>query len=176
MLYRPKFCAECGEKIERAEWHLWTSGRFCELCASSRKGTELFARLAVGGGLFCIAGFVVLNLVAANGKTAAPLVPLRLAAANQPMNEVPVPAQGQRQPAETRPAAAPAASSPGNVQAGPAVINAQPAMPGVVDAVYICGAATKKGTPCSRRVHERVRCWQHTGMPAMLPDDKLRVR
>jgi hypothetical protein len=41
--------------------------------------------------------------------------------------------------------------------------------------VYICGARTKKGTPCSRRVHGPVRCWQHKGLPAMLPVDKLRV-
>src|SRR6185295_19646696 len=44
-----------------------------------------------------------------------------------------------------------------------------------VEDVYICGARTKKGTPCSRRVHGPVRCWQHKGLPAMLPVDKLRV-
>ncbi|HJY29669.1 MAG TPA: hypothetical protein VJ306_16695 [Pyrinomonadaceae bacterium] len=44
-----------------------------------------------------------------------------------------------------------------------------------VDDVYICGARTKKGTPCSRRVHGPVRCWQHKGLPAMLPLEKLRV-
>jgi len=43
------------------------------------------------------------------------------------------------------------------------------------DDVYICGARTKKGTPCSRRVHGPVRCWQHKGLPAMVPVDKLRV-
>jgi len=43
------------------------------------------------------------------------------------------------------------------------------------DVVYICGARTKKGTPCSRRVHGLVRCWQHRGLPAMLPADKLMV-
>ena len=36
------------------------------------------------------------------------------------------------------------------------------------EAVYFCGAATKKGTPCSRRVKRPgERCWQHAGMPAM---------
>src|ERR1043166_8751637 len=43
------------------------------------------------------------------------------------------------------------------------------AAPASVDDVYICGARTKKGTPCSRRVHGPVRCWQHKGLPAMLP-------
>jgi hypothetical protein len=42
--------------------------------------------------------------------------------------------------------------------------------------VYICGARTKKGMPCSRRVHGPVRCWQHKGMPAMLPQEKLLVK
>ena len=46
----------------------------------------------------------------------------------------------------------------------------------VEEVVYICGARTKKGTPCARRVHSAVRCWQHKGSPAMLPPEKLIVR
>jgi hypothetical protein len=42
--------------------------------------------------------------------------------------------------------------------------------------VSICGARTKKGTPCSRRVRGTGRCWQHRGRPAMLPAAKLIVR
>jgi hypothetical protein len=42
-----------------------------------------------------------------------------------------------------------------------------------IEQAYICGARTKKGTPCSRRVHGPVRCWQHKGAAAMLPPDKL---
>jgi hypothetical protein len=42
---------------------------------------------------------------------------------------------------------------------------------------YICGARTKKGTPCHRRVHVAgERCFQHKGMPAILPLDKLEVK
>jgi hypothetical protein len=44
------------------------------------------------------------------------------------------------------------------------------------DVVYICGARTKKGTPCSRRVHGPMRCWQHKGMRPMLPQEKLAVK
>lgn len=51
-----------------------------------------------------------------------------------------------------------------------------PAVPVTVEEVYICGARTKKGTPCARRVHGPVRCWQHKGLPAILPVEKLRVR
>jgi hypothetical protein len=58
---------------------------------------------------------------------------------------------------------------------GPTQSSATAPAPVTVEDVYICGARTKKGTPCSRRVHGPVRCWQHKGLPAMLPVDKLRV-
>jgi hypothetical protein len=45
------------------------------------------------------------------------------------------------------------------------------------DAAFICGARTKKGTPCRRRVHAAGdRCFQHKGMTAMVPLDKLEVK
>jgi hypothetical protein len=45
-----------------------------------------------------------------------------------------------------------------------------------LEQLYTCGARTKKGTPCSRRVHGPVRCWQHKGAKAMLPQEKLIVK
>lgn len=45
-----------------------------------------------------------------------------------------------------------------------------------VEQTYQCGARTKKGTPCSRRVHGPVRCWQHKGQKAMLPLEKLLIK
>jgi hypothetical protein len=41
--------------------------------------------------------------------------------------------------------------------------------------ISFCGAQTKKGTPCTRKVKGEGRCWQHTGLPAMLPKEKLIV-
>ena len=47
----------------------------------------------------------------------------------------------------------------------------------VDDVVYLCGARTQKGTPCRRRVHfAGERCYQHKGMPAMVPLEKLTVK
>jgi hypothetical protein len=46
----------------------------------------------------------------------------------------------------------------------------------VEEEIYICGARTKKGTPCSRRVSGAVRCWQHKGEDAMLPREKLMLK
>ena len=48
--------------------------------------------------------------------------------------------------------------------------------PITVEQTYTCGAKTKKGTPCSRRVHGPVRCWQHKGAAAMLPQEKLLIK
>ncbi|HEY9403525.1 MAG TPA: hypothetical protein VIQ24_12750, partial [Pyrinomonadaceae bacterium] len=44
------------------------------------------------------------------------------------------------------------------------------------EVVSVCGARTKRGTPCSRRVRGTGRCWQHRGRGAMLPASKLVVR
>jgi len=44
------------------------------------------------------------------------------------------------------------------------------------ETVSICGARTKKGTPCSRRVRGTGRCFQHRGKSAMLPASKLVVK
>lgn len=46
----------------------------------------------------------------------------------------------------------------------------------VNEEIYSCGARTRKGAPCSRRVPGLVRCWQHKGMPAMLAPEKLRIK
>ncbi|PYS51537.1 MAG: hypothetical protein DMF68_03955 [Acidobacteria bacterium] len=42
--------------------------------------------------------------------------------------------------------------------------------------ITICGARTQKGTPCQRRVRGTGRCWQHRGMPAMIPLEKRIVK
>jgi hypothetical protein len=48
--------------------------------------------------------------------------------------------------------------------------------PLTVEQTYQCGARTKKGAPCSRRVHGPVRCWQHKGAKPMLPQEKLIIK
>jgi hypothetical protein len=42
-MYRPNFCAECGEPITRLRWRVWTSRRFCPACDKRfRKGRLLW--------------------------------------------------------------------------------------------------------------------------------------
>jgi hypothetical protein len=67
--------------------------------------------------------------------------------------------------------------SPLVIQRPASIENSTSTQPAVtVEEIYICGARTKKGTPCSRRVRGPVRCWQHKGAKAMLPVEKLIVK
>ena len=177
MLYRPKFCANCGEKIDRVDWGILTSRRFCQVCESEYKGQDLIPRFVVGAGIligiFGIGGF--LN----SGRYAS----------NSPVRE-------PRRFLETnRPEASVRAASPGNADAAnsAAVLrqpetktepqtpqmqsNIRPAQskPEAIEQYYYCGAETKKGTPCSRRVKGNTRCYQHVGMPAMVGSEKLKI-
>jgi hypothetical protein len=43
----------------------------------------------------------------------------------------------------------------------------RPSVNAASQGVYYCGALTRKGTPCSRRVRKGERCWQHAGLPPM---------
>jgi hypothetical protein len=132
--YRPNFCAECGDKIVRLRWRVWTSQRFCDKCSPRFVMAHVLRRISAAAAL------VFIGVLIGRGcrQERPPLVIERTAAA---------PAQNS----STAPAA---------------VVNEE---------VYICGARTKKGTPCSRRVHGATRCWQHKGLPAMLPQDKLKL-
>jgi hypothetical protein len=136
-LYHPNFCAECGDKIFRLRWRVWTNRRFCQNCSPKFHRTHLQHFLVLVAVL--VVGLVVGRAIR---RPAPPLVIQRNVAATQPVDN-----QSQTQTLST-----------------------------LVDDAYICGARTKKGTPCSRRVHGPVRCWQHKGLPAMLPLEKLKIK
>jgi len=90
-------------------------------------------------------------------------------------NETPLVSATPRETSTPAPAL-PAGSQPrpANVSAGPAK-QLTPAKNNAEGAYYFCGAATRKGTPCMRRVRGNVRCYQHTGQPAILQPDRLRI-
>lgn len=171
MFYKPKFCCDCGEKIERKVWKPWTSRRFCNVCESDFKIRDWLPRVVVLIGLLgAIFGFgsylqrtekpldLTKNVQAANvenrPRADAANIPRGLvgnrsnetASANQnkaapDQKTLPVQLEGQQNPAD--------------------------------ETVYFCGAKTKKGKPCTRLVKGGGRCWQHTGRPAMMPQEKL---
>jgi len=152
-MYKPNFCAECGTKLLRLRWHIWTSRRFCERCARHLRKARLTQVLLASLALLSV-GYVV-------GRARRPAPPPLIIErrSDSPLNDGGVPTPRQ-------------ATS----ESGVSLTEAKNASPAAVEVVYLCGARTKKGTPCSRRVHGPVRCWQHKGMPAMLPQEKLLVK
>jgi hypothetical protein len=147
-VYKPNFCCECGNKLIRLRWHFWTSRRFCNVCARRFRRERVVPLL-----LFSLALIASGYLLGRTRQAAAPPLIIERRS-DSPLNNF-----------ESEPSTA---SAPGTTSMSAAnTIEAD---------VYICGARTKKGTPCSRRVHGPVRCWQHKGMPAMLPREKLLVK
>ncbi len=177
MFFRPSFCANCGEKIERAEWSVWTSRRFCQVCESEFKGQDLIPRVIVGFGIVIgVLGFgSYLKSPGNTDSNLAALQPRRFAERQKVVRPSPT-----HDPART--ILSESKESPTGLKANavtPSVEGLESRDPVVrkviAEPVFICGAETKKGTPCSRRVKGKVRCFQHSGMPAMLAADKLRI-
>ena len=136
--YRPNFCCECGQKIVRLRWFLWTSRKFCDKCYR---------------------GFVKSHWL----RPSVTLLVLFLVGVSigRGCRRAPQPLIIER-------------TTTSGAQTSSATSAPQPSP--VLEQTYTCGARTKKGTPCSRRVHGPVRCWQHKGAKAMLPQEKLLVK
>lgn len=148
------FCVECGEPLSRQNWRVRLGGKLCAHC-SQRLGSLAAVRPVVGLMIVAMAAFTIGRLMQ---PSPPPLIIQR--AANSPLSDTPVNFSSQA-PKDTRVANA----------------NSIPTSTPTDDAVYICGARTRKGTPCHRRVHAAgERCFQHKGMTAMLPLEKLKVQ
>jgi len=176
MFFRPTFCAHCGERIERAQWLLWTSRRFCQVCETTFKGQDLilraFALIVLCFSLFGLSRFFSSRPVDSGIQTAKQV---------RKMVEQPIVAAKdvrERQPAETVNneviAQQPAATL--SSQTEPRPLTAVKPKVEVAEPIYYCGAETKKGTPCSRRVKRNMRCFQHTGMPVLALNEKSNVK
>jgi hypothetical protein len=167
MLFRPSFCANCGEKIERTDWTLLTSRRFCPVCAIEFKGHEMLPKAVVAGSL--IIGLFGAGAYLKSGAADE----MRASVKPRPLAERPVGAAPQTGDAPPRVAAAPTPAR--ETLPAPAAQTQPQARPVVIagDQQFYCGAETKKGTPCSRRVKGNVRCYQHVGMPAMAGAERL---
>ena len=158
-MYRPNFCSDCGAKILRLHWHAWTSRRFCDGCSRRLLKQRLTIPL--------VAAIVMLSIGMITGRSGRPAPPPLIIerSANSPLYKP----QGNGAPNES-----PEIPANGESTNSHPPQNQEPTTE--EELVYICGARTKKGTPCARRVHSAVRCWQHKGSPAMMPREKLIVR
>lgn len=168
MLYRPNYCANCGEKVERVDWGFFTSRRFCDICETEFKGHDILVRAGIG--LALLVGIVGVGAYLRSGSKAE--------LAKQPAKLIervaPAEAEPRRRATELPtppPRPDPPSNSAGALVAGP---RPQPKVE-VAEAQYFCGAETKKGTPCSRRVKGNIRCYQHVGMPAMTTSERSKI-
>ena len=172
MLFRPNFCANCGEKIERADWGIFTSRRFCPVCESEYKGQDLIPRAIVAVGV--LIGVFGFGSYLKSGTAASNSLAVRQSA--KIMEQKPAETPVVLQPVKTDTVSPLAAM---NLPQTPPALPAskqEPKLPTTAEEpLYLCGAETRKGTPCTRRVKGNTRCYQHKGMPAMLPAKKLRA-
>ena len=148
---RSNFCTNCGARLTGNGWRARLRGAVCDDCAM-RVGASPATKLVITILMIAVAAF-------AFGRYLRPKPPPLIIqrAANSPLSDLPVNLDALAKRADTNPDRAVAAT--------------------VDDVVYLCGARTKKGTPCRRRVHSAgERCFQHKGMPAMVPLEKLTIK
>ncbi|HLL71208.1 MAG TPA: hypothetical protein VK363_07230 [Pyrinomonadaceae bacterium] len=176
-MYRPNFCAECGERITRLRWRAWTSRRFCDGCDRKK-----FRRGRIVWPLAACAALLGLGYVGGRAvRPAAPPLLIERGASNFVPRASPIAAASGTASDVTNNATNNATNDATNARDRNASAYGadgteaeRPTDPAEV--VSICGARTKRGTPCSRRVRGTGRCWQHRGKAAMLPAAKLIVR
>lgn len=167
MLYKPRFCCHCGQKITRIEWNLLTSRRFCEVCAVENQGSVYLQRGVVGIGLlgivFGIGSLFGSSSIEQASQPSAPSVMLK--AAVPAGKDLPQTVSSNEPTVIEQVNAAP--PKPAEPEPKIPQKETQKAAP-----VYYCGAMTKKGTACSRRVKVAGdRCYQHEGKPSALPEN-----
>lgn len=152
----PRFCVQCGRSATRRQWRVWR-GQFCSGCAV-KYGKRRLGKIAIAVAAILLAGFAV-------GRYLRPPPPPLIIErrADSPLSDLPITLIARQKAVNSRTGESDSADS-----ARVAAITD--------DSVYICGARTKKGTPCRRRVHNAGdRCYQHKGMPAMVPLERLKV-
>ena len=168
-MYRPSFCCDCGSRIKRSRWRLWTSRKFCSDCDQRFRKAQLLLPLIAGTALFSI------GLVAGRAIRHAP-PPLIVERGELPTAIAPS-TKSESKTVETvasESATTTAAPKPEPSYGPDGTATERPTDPSEI--ITICGARTQKGTPCQRRVRGTGRCWQHRGLPAMIPLEKRIVK
>lgn len=176
MFYKPDYCCHCGQKIEKPNFsRIKDSEKFCDVCkydfpfqAHSAK-ILLAVCLLIGTfsfGIFLSGGSSETSVALKQSKVSAPqVIPKDDTAANLPQNS-------NRQNSSQIPPKNGSQTSPNADQKSPE--NRRTEVVKIAEEkTYYCGAATKKGTPCSRKVKGGGRCWQHKGQEALFPPEKL---
>jgi hypothetical protein len=175
MIYKANYCCECGEKIERISDGLLSRSKFCDICSPHFKTESYIKRAILGAGLLgTIFGVGSLlkktpqpQMSAQKNEFASvvvkPQFPSNTKVENKNLNEARVLVNQKNGANHTN-----EALLKKETVASLKTVNEE-----IVETIYFCGAKTKKGTACSRKVKNHVRCWQHEGETAVLPQNKL---
>jgi hypothetical protein len=171
MLFKPNFCCNCGVKIERAEWSMLTSRRFCEVCAVEYQGHDWLPRAVVIVGVL----IGIFGLGSYMGGQGPQQPGVFKGVQNEPEHKLAVGAKERPRIKDEERVSSTAREVPGDaplgMPSGSDLSKEHPRNLSIAsdEPVYYCGAMTKKGTPCSRRVKLKgKRCWQHAGQPSAL--------
>lgn len=160
-MYRPRYCRECGQRIERERWRSWHSTGFCDRCAP-RFHLDWLGRTSALITIGAVIGFGLGSWDAARQTAPAPplqiepqtttvLADLGSALAQGQEKESSANSGSRRNPPPDRPESTPDQSSAKSTTRSKSR----------AEQVSICGAPTKSGKPCRRRVKGGGRCWQH---------------
>lgn len=182
MSYQPKYCCQCGEKIEDVNRNIFSSPRFCALCVTDFGSSDLIRRVLTGIGSVLMVLFIgyyfqkpekSLNVASNQLKSDVQTVK----SVSNERNET---TQVQVGKTVQVPARQLNGASPVNqaVTAKSMDSNQKPPVKSPVEvseATSLCGAPTKKGTPCSRRVKGGGRCWQHEEQTTSASSDKRNI-
>ena len=177
MFYKPTFCCHCGEKIERTESHPWSSGRFCDVCKTEFSVQEWLPKVFIL--IFGLFGLFGIGSYLQSGEKAQ-VVSLK-------QNKIGAPETSGKNDSDAKPVQN---SNREIVRQNDQRLNRMRQILRIInkaeklkiaaepienEKTYFCGAMTKKGTPCSRKVKGGGRCWQHKGQEAMLAQEKLLI-
>ena len=179
MFYKPRYCCNCGEKIERVSSSLTDSRRFCDVCKHDfvlhRSVPVIFVALMTIFGVFGL-GSYWRNTEKTPSRSTRQIPAAPSETGKNPVNNASLISSNSNAPTATRPANAQInAPSAANLTTEPRAKPTVSSSASTEETVYFCGAPTKKGTPCSRRVRGGGRCWQHRGQEALLPPEKLAI-
>jgi len=167
----PNFCLDCGARITRRQWRGWR-GQFCNKCAPRFRASRA-RRLVIAASAFVFLAFVFGRYLR---PPPPPLVIERVA--SSPLSDRPISAAEATTNNHHGPQLAGGSDSSSATEVADSSNSVKLTTTLSPDGeIYICGARTKKGTPCHRHVHAPgERCYQHKGQPAILPVEKLVVK
>ncbi len=162
IMYRPRYCCECGQRIERERWRSWHSRGFCDRCAPKIR-FDWFGRNLALVTLGVVIGFAFGSWDAARQVKPAPLLSIEPATVAQTDSghTVTQPQDKESSPIPQNPTDHQAPSQD-SISDQSSTETANRAKPESIPA-HVCGAVTKSGKPCRRRVKGGGRCWQHRG-------------